>query len=461
MAHSTAELVAQVERLGGCVPPGHVSLAQAVWPAGWVYRLGPEFLFDPLTLGVPSTPPDLEEFPGAVCFGQNADGDLHLLLLPDGSACTLDTSFGGRAASTPESAVALLARLEVDVATSVGLAVPAREGRVYRTFNRSLVLAIDGGRRAAVLTGGHGTGLPVPGHAPGEVYEFASDGVFEALGAGDQATEFRLSNALSLAEELPTDLTVAKPPAPPGDPGESLAPEVVRQVRRLGGFLPPPPAPPSPCRWGEYAVPEPLRRFLWDVAWPPGWAFENGEDDDPRVWWYVPGAVEVDPNSAFRRLHPQAVGIGTADGGNYTLVTVLDCPDPADPPVFRLDHDEADRMPTRSVPLSRFLASLKPDPRYNRAPVPPLPGRLYRVGDGGVALVRTCDDRGAVVVMLLVGQGVTRDVPGRYAGEAYRVDARGVYDGPHAADVRSQLSLTELISFDPGDPQQGSVCPTD
>lgn len=451
MVHSTAELVAQIERLGGRVPPGQTAITQVVWPVGRVYRLGSEFLFDPLTLGIPATPPDLEEFPGAVCFGQNADGLFQLLLLPDGTACTLDTAFGDREVSPPESPAALLTRLEVDVASSVGLAVPARVGRVYRTFNRSLVVAIEGGR-AVVLTGGHATGLPVPGNGPGEVYEVTSGGLFEAHAAGDMTDEFRLSNALSLAEELPTELTVAEPPEPPGDPDESLVPEVVRHVYRLGGLFSPPPELPSPSRWGEHTIPEPLRRFLWDVAWPQGRAFENGENDDPRVWWYLPGAVEVDPNSAFRRLHPQAVGIGTADGGNYTLVTVLDCPDPADPPVFRLDHDEADRVPTRSVPLSRFLASLRPDPRFNRAPIRPLHGRLYRVGDGGVALVRTSDDLGAVVVMLIAGQGVTRDVPGRYAGETYRVDAGGVYDGPHPADVRSQLSLTELIHFAPGDP---------
>lgn len=73
---SMSELVSQIERLGGRLSSdagaSASALVQVVWPAEWRYRLGPEFKFDPLELGVlPEPPPCLEAYPGAVCFGRN------------------------------------------------------------------------------------------------------------------------------------------------------------------------------------------------------------------------------------------------------------------------------------------------------------------------------------------------------------------------------------------------------
>jgi hypothetical protein len=53
--------------------------------------------------------------------------------------------------------------------------------------------------------------------------------------------------------------------------------------------------------------------------------------------------------------------IGIADGGNYILITPLDCENPTDPPVYEIDHHDPKQELLDPVPLSEFLAALEPE----------------------------------------------------------------------------------------------------
>src|SRR4051794_20921892 len=115
-----------------------------------------------------------------------------------------------------------------------------------------------------------------------------------------------------------------------------------------------------------FLVPEPIRQFLFDVTWPERVTFENTDDQDVWVWMYEPGYFDVDSRDEYPYLprHPDSVFIGNADGYNYFLLVHLTSETPADPRVYKLDHDsEEEDEPTGPMPLSAFLASLEPEER--------------------------------------------------------------------------------------------------
>ncbi len=460
----TADLVDQIERLGGRPASTGHPLLDAVWPDEWRYRLAPEFGPDRLKLGRATPGPAAEEalqpYPGAVCFGRDEYDDLLLLLLPDGSSIALNTFL--EKATPAEAPAELLAKLELDVASS-SVAAPWHAERFYRTFSGSVVfaIAVHDECRAVVLSVPSGTnqsGLPVS-----SVYELDPDGavgVFQSLGLPTEQENFLCSNAMSLKEELEFALppaASAPPNAPPAYPGETLSPVILQHVYRLGGTLPPPPAQPAPTDWNGFPLPEPLRRFLFDTKWTGGRMYEG--DGYLRVWSYQPAVMDLGSSSyPFNRAHPDAVVFGIADGGNYFLLTFASAPDPTDPPVYRLDHDEYDAPASGPVPLSEFLASLGSDlrseqrqrsPELDRPPqfrqAPEL-NRLFRTTNGSLVSARSVDATGADVIVLTGGHTLERDcIPGQRPGEVYRVNGYGLYEGPYIWDLRAQLSLVELL----------------
>ncbi|MBP3960793.1 SMI1/KNR4 family protein [Gemmata sp. G18] len=465
MTQLPANLIDQIECLGGRPAATGHPLLDAVWPDGWRYRLGPEFSPYKLTLGRATPGPTAEDglrpYPDAICFGRDDDDEILLLLLPDGTAFALDT-FPERA-TLAESPAALLAKLELDVAAS-SVAVPRREGRFYRTFNGSVVFALE--NQDAVLVLSEPDGVEKSGLPAGTVYELASwDGVFEWPGLPTDEENFLRSNAMSLKEELefalPPAAPTALPDVPPTYPGETLSATIFEQVYRLGGALPPPPTEIARTDWNGVPVPEPLRRFLFDTQWTAGRVFAD-EGSCFRVWSYQPAVMDFGKEPyAFFRDHPDAIVIGIADGGNYALVTLASAPDPTDPPVYRLDHDEYQAPPSGPVPLSQFLARLGPDLRaekLRRAPEldqpspfghPPELGRLFRTRNGSIVYVRAVDSTCGEVVILIGGHDFPRDLPGQYPGQAYRVNRNGLYEGPCIWDFRLRLSLVELLPAPP------------
>lgn len=382
-----------------------------------------------------------------MCFGRNEDADYHFFLLSDGSVCTLDTAHRERDLSTPESAIEFLARLEFDVFASQAAVNPS-EGRLYRTFNGGVVLAISE-ETMLLLAGGYGPLGNFGRLSPGDSYTvWAPGGFFLARIGGENSQcleELLLSNALSLKEELAADLPeISVVPFAPSFPGETLYPDVLSHVYRLGGTVSPPAVNPVP--WSGGPVPEPLRRFLVDVRWPKRRAFANGDSDHLRVWNFRPAPSTFDPEPyAFLREHPGAICLGLADGGNYFLFILPDDPAPTDPDVFKLDHDEYDAF-VGSERLTQFLASLWPDVRANRGSVRPETGRFFRTANGGIALVRGCDEQGAEVVVVRRGNGEPCD--GDSAGQKFRVGRDGLYVGVLESKLRLRLSLIELLPFD-------------
>jgi len=146
---------------------------------------------------------------------------------------------------------------------------------------------------------------------------------------------------------------------------EQLAEHVVRQIERLGGVIEPPPAERQETTTrtvlGDYPVPEPIRQFLHDVRWPTGksWlgmAYRSRSDDYPRGVQFVGGTIEEDYGCCGDHPYTQIA----MDASQFLHFVPLDCPDPSDPPVYRVDHEGQDNLPWPQS-LSSFLADLEPE----------------------------------------------------------------------------------------------------
>jgi hypothetical protein len=140
-----------------------------------------------------------------------------------------------------------------------------------------------------------------------------------------------------------------------------LAPEVLAQIARLGGRAPADPAPGKDTINGR-ALP-PATRQLLAVKWPPATYASRG--DRGRQVWLVQFGMSwwVDPEEiavADRGDRP-LVAFGQTDGGNYLLALDLDDPNPADPLIYQLDHDDPDQTLAAEARLSAFLQALRPE----------------------------------------------------------------------------------------------------
>jgi hypothetical protein len=135
-----------------------------------------------------------------------------------------------------------------------------------------------------------------------------------------------------------------------------LSPEVIGELKRLGGQ-----APPADSHADADATPAAIARFL-AVDWP---ASTFASSDDSPMWvWHVQ-LMDYGPlknEDFFGEPSDRRFAIfGQADGGNYFLVIDLGDDDPADPQVYRLDHEDPETGLRRGVRLSAFLASLQPE----------------------------------------------------------------------------------------------------
>lgn len=141
---------------------------------------------------------------------------------------------------------------------------------------------------------------------------------------------------------------------------------IVKHIERLGGrFKPNAVNENNLVTLDGYTVPEPIRQFLFEVEWPQNVTYVNSyASDNIEVWNFVPVHMTA-PRQEYQFLqkHPDAQIIGIADGGNYYLLLLLDCENSANPPVYRLDHDDDSGYAQGPVALSRFLASLRVDTR--------------------------------------------------------------------------------------------------
>ena len=146
---------------------------------------------------------------------------------------------------------------------------------------------------------------------------------------------------------------------------ERLAEQVVREIERLGGVIEPPPAEGQETLvrtvLGDYPLPEPLRQLLSDVRWPKGknWlgmAYRSRSDDYPRGVQFVRADIEEDYGCCGDHPYVQIA----MDSSQFLHFVPLDCADPGDPPVYRVDHEGQDRLPWPQS-LSAFLADLEPE----------------------------------------------------------------------------------------------------
>ncbi|HEY1013749.1 MAG TPA: hypothetical protein VGE07_13645 [Herpetosiphonaceae bacterium] len=142
----------------------------------------------------------------------------------------------------------------------------------------------------------------------------------------------------------------------------SLAPAALALIARLGGQAPVAP-PADPAQVNGHSVPAPLRQLL-AVAWPDATFASSPRAAGRSVWlvrfglgfWIDPAEIRVADRGA-RPLY----GIGQTDGGNYLLAIDLADPEPADPLIYQLDHDDADQT-LGGVRLSAFLRDLRAEP---------------------------------------------------------------------------------------------------
>jgi hypothetical protein len=146
---------------------------------------------------------------------------------------------------------------------------------------------------------------------------------------------------------------------------QRLSERVIRQIERLGGVITPAPAERQErlarTVMGEYPIPEPIRQFRQDVRWPKGksWlgmAYRSKSDDYPRGVQFVGGDIEEDYGCCGDHPYMQIA----EDAGQFLHFVPLDCANPSDPPIYRVDHEGQDQLPWPQS-LSSFLADLEPE----------------------------------------------------------------------------------------------------
>lgn len=151
-----------------------------------------------------------------------------------------------------------------------------------------------------------------------------------------------------------------------------LAPAVIAEIVRLGGTLAP--LGPRPAHTvetiaGWLPLPEPLRRFLDDVAWPTRVfrerplrvgpvQFRSRDDEYPYGVGF--GLTEIAGDYSNQPNRRPYVCIAF-DGTQFMYFVALDDEDPTDPEVHRVDHEGDHDFQAGGGRLSAFLADLEPE----------------------------------------------------------------------------------------------------
>jgi hypothetical protein len=120
----------------------------------------------------------------------------------------------------------------------------------------------------------------------------------------------------------------------------------------------------EPLEIEGHEVPAAIEQLLFRLKWPDRTYHVLDEDGEEEVWGLRFGIVGwVDPRETRIRDAEgrPLVRVAEADGGNDLLVVALDDPNPADPQVYLIDHDDPDQALEASGPLSAFLSSLEPE----------------------------------------------------------------------------------------------------
>lgn len=103
----------------------------------------------------------------------------------------------------------------------------------------------------------------------------------------------------------------------------------------------------------------------------------------------------------------------------------------------------------RSLSLhNRIAAEIPPPVRYPRGPVPPVEGRFFRTACGALAFVVAADAEGADVLLLSEIATSFQQESITDAGDLYRVDGRGLFEGPNPILSRPKASLAAMLSLD-------------
>jgi hypothetical protein len=135
----------------------------------------------------------------------------------------------------------------------------------------------------------------------------------------------------------------------------SLSPRVLAEIERLGGRL------------GGQEVQKVIDFFelppeivqLYSINWP-RWDYRTLEDSHRSYWvWDLRFLAPQQLGLRFKGKRSRVpITLAHADGGNWSIAVDLNCKDPSDPIIFKLDHDDPGQQLGSGVPLSLFLGDL-------------------------------------------------------------------------------------------------------
>jgi hypothetical protein len=186
-------------------------------------------------------------------------------------------------------------------------------------------------------------------HFYGMKTEFEGDGFAEQAG----------NTSIPEVPRHTTNIVKASNPHRGSVPGQ-LANEVVEQIRRLGGEAHPDKRPPIVI--DNFIAPDAIA--LWYASHLmalPRKRFKTDEDENGSYWvwdmWFE-SAASCEEFPARGKDGKLLSMIGMADGGNYIVAIDLNDPDPSNPRVYVMDHDDPEQELGDGVKLSDFLADL-------------------------------------------------------------------------------------------------------
>lgn len=145
---------------------------------------------------------------------------------------------------------------------------------------------------------------------------------------------------------------------------QGLEPDILFHIKRLGVSVSDTP-PEESKKINDLDLPPAMEQFM-DAGWEAReMEFFAPEGSEMEAW-------SVEFSNSYYPLDPgqysiadvedkSLIHVGKWDGGNYLFLFDMDDPDPADPVLYYIDHDESDQELRGEVKLSVFMSALLPE----------------------------------------------------------------------------------------------------